>query len=725
MHPPRRFPGIPKSTRSPRGHRGATWLVTLTSLAAAVLAVPFAAPVTSAQAATPVSAAGQWHLNRGRIMDNVVVAPNSTTTVAVAGQGWLPSSNLDSVALNLSAEGETGSGSLSVYASDQSAPTATALSYGTANYQANLVISKVGADGRIKLVNSGTSAARVYLDNQGYTLLIDSSSGGSTYVPVSPTQILTDVTIAPNSTYRMSPLDNGPIPALGVQAVSLSISALSSGTGTVRVYGAGDFTPADATLDYAANTLDQNFAIAKIGTNTLLDGNGNGIVNINNFGSSPVTISVSATGYFSTLATTGALVHPLAPARIAENVSIEAGSSYVLPVLGRGGIPTSKPDAVGINLTARSTDSGVVTVSSSGLVDAGFNTVAYQPNSAVSTFSTARVGCSGQIVLTNTGTSAVTVSVDAYAYFGNPDNTAVAAAGTTAGRIEAVTGVADLSRRTTSDTNNVSVSSCTDDVGTNTISIPRNSASGVSATAAFGTVTIGVPASGTGTTTAGTTVYSGTRPGYSAAVQATDDGGFRALVHIDNVSAPTAYDFPVTLPAGTRLSLDDDGSVGIVKERTDSDGNSYTVQVAQIDKPWAKDAAGVSWPASFRLNGNTVTLTTDLTPVTNASGLTVSPTFPVVADPKYSWGWITGTIYYNRAETNKWRYSGTAITLAWTALAAITAEFGPVGWALGAGGVVAWSYYVTGVARTAYGDGECLKIKSYLAAGHYRGGYCR
>ncbi|MFI9569221.1 hypothetical protein [Streptomyces rishiriensis] len=636
--------------------RGVAWLATVASLAAAVL-VPLAAPATSAQAAASVSPAGQWYLNRGRIMDNVVVAPNSTTTVAVAGQGFLPSSNLASVALNLSAEGETGSGSLKVYASDETEPTATALSYGTANYRANLVISKVGADGRIKLVNTGSSTARVYLDNQGYTFLTSSSTTGSTYVPVAPTQILTNVTIAANSTYRMSPLDNGPIPALGVKAVSLSVAALSSGTGTVRVYAAGDITPADATLDYASNTPDQNFAIAKIGANTLLDANGSGIVNINNFGSSPVTISVAATGYFSNTAA-GALAHALTPARIADNVTIAAGDKYALPVLGQGGIPTSKPAAVGLNLTATSTDAGLLTVSSAGLTDAGYNTVAYQANTPVSTFTTARVGCAGQVVLSNTGASPVTVSVDAYSYFGNPDTSTASAPGTTAATIEKVTGVTDINQKTTSDASNVTVSSCTDDTGTGTVTVPRTASSGVSVTTSSGAVTVGLPATGTGTQSAtGTVVYAGAQSGYSAAVQPTDDGGFRALVTLNDSSSPTSFDFPVTMPSGAKLVAgddDDDGAASIVKESTDADGNTLAGQLAVIEKPWATDAAGVSWPATYTVNGNTLTLHVNLAPVTNASGATVAPTFPVVADPRWKWTcWIhvCGTIYLNRSET--------------------------------------------------------------------------
>ncbi|MGW0580684.1 hypothetical protein ACWD25_33125 [Streptomyces sp. NPDC002920] len=726
----------PVRPRTPR--HGLTGMVAAAGVLGAML-VPLSVPATATAATTTTStvgatatsaAAGQWHMVRGRIMDNVEVAGNTTVTVTVAGKGWLPSSNLASVALNIGAEGRSTTGSLKVYSTDDTEPASTAMSYGTDNYQANLVITKVGADGRIKLVNTGSGAVRVYLDDQGYTLTTAGSTVGGTYVPVDPTQILNNVTVAANSTYRMTPLGQSPVPSSGVQAVSVSVTALSTGTGTVRVYGAGDITPADATLDYAADTIEQNFAIAKIGTNTLLDSAGAGVVNINNFGFSPVTISVAVTGYFTsgTASTTGALVHALTPSRIADTVSIAAGDDFALPVLGQGGIPTSKPAAVGLNLTADSAGAGVITVSSAGLTDTGFNTVAYHADAPISTFTTARVGCSGQVVLTNTGSSAVTVSVDAYAYFGNPDTTATSADGTTAATVENVTGVSDINQQTTSDAGNVAVSSCTDDMGTNTVEVPRTASSGVSLTSMYGTIKVGLPSTGTGTrSVTGTVVYPGSQSGYSTAVQPTDDGGFRALVTLDGSSSPTSYDFPVTLPAGVRMVAgdDSDGTVDIVQDVTAADGTTEAQPLGVIEEPWATDAAGVSWPATYTVNGSTLTLHVDLTPVTDASGTTVSPTFPVVADPRWKWScWrvfcYKGTLYLNRGETANARNAGWISNTLFEACTMIPGLAGAICRALH------WySSYLAGRATRYYAWGGCLKIVLPYGIAQYqqRGAY--
>jgi hypothetical protein len=87
--------------------------------------------------------------------------------------------------------------------------------------------------------------------------------------------------------------------------------------------------------------------------------------------------------------------------------------------------------------------------------------------------------------------------------------------------------------------------------------------------------------------------------------------------------------------------------------------------------------------------------------------------FPVVADPKYTWGWVTGTIYFNKVETKKFA--------AGVGVAAFIATFaGP--WAPLLRGIATWIGVVAG---WAIADGACVKVKSTLQVSEYRGGYCR
>jgi hypothetical protein len=183
------------------------------------------------------------------------------------------------------------------------------------------------------------------------------------------------------------------------------------------------------------------------------------------------------------------------------------------------------------------------------------------------------------------------------------------------------------------------------------------------------------------------------------------DGGLQVLVVIDGADAPSEYRFDMSVPAGATLVATADGGAEVVG----ADGQV----VAGVAPAWALDADGQPVPTRYRIEGTT------LVQVIDHHGAA----YPVVGDPKYTWGWVTGTVYLNRNETNK-LILGTAIT------AIITYGFG--GWA---GGIPA---SVSAVATYHYNEGRCVKVKlrplstkglftwelgSY--GGSHAGGYCR
>jgi hypothetical protein len=163
---------------------------------------------------------------------------------------------------------------------------------------------------------------------------------------------------------------------------------------------------------------------------------------------------------------------------------------------------------------------------------------------------------------------------------------------------------------------------------------------------------------------------------------------------------------------------DDDGTVDIVEETTDADGNTLANQLAVIEKPWATDAAGISWPATYTINGDTLTLHVDLTPTTNASGTTVSPTFPVVSDPKWKWGcWhFCGTLYLNRGETARAR---SKLWIAGTLFGLCTAF--TAGWGITICAALSLKSVVLATRASDYYEwGGCLKIRVPSAFGEYQ-----
>ncbi|WP_157868466.1 hypothetical protein [Streptomyces caatingaensis] len=233
------------------------------------------------------------------------------------------------------------------------------------------------------------------------------------------------------------------------------------------------------------------------------------------------------------------------------------------------------------------------------------------------------------------------------------------------------------------------------EAGRITVTAPASSAGQVKAAAADGT-SLGLQLENAKSVAgvkagAGTVVYSGVARSTDLAVQPTVDGGARTLVTLKDSAASTDQRFALNLPEGALVLPDADGGYHV--SRTTAGGKS--VMVGAIEAPWAKDANGKPVATSYKLEGNTLTQHIETNKDT---------AFPVVADPKITWGNVTGTAYFTKSETKNIAIYG--------ATAAISTKFLPpplnalysVNAAL-----------VSAKAVEARGDGYCLKIK--FAAG--------
>ncbi|WP_395152162.1 hypothetical protein [Ilumatobacter sp.] len=171
-----------------------------------------------------------------------------------------------------------------------------------------------------------------------------------------------------------------------------------------------------------------------------------------------------------------------------------------------------------------------------------------------------------------------------------------------------------------------------------TVSIPTDPADGITVASNGVEIGIGLPgatkADDATVLSAGTAVYTDAAVDTSIAAQALADGSLRALITIEGPNAPTQYRFPIDLPADYRLETQDDGTINII----DASG----VPVSHFDAPWATDVTGAAVPTTLTVDGNTIVQTV------NHTG-----NYPIVADPHYTWGFVTGTVYFNKNETNK------------------------------------------------------------------------
>jgi hypothetical protein len=177
-----------------------------------------------------------------------------------------------------------------------------------------------------------------------------------------------------------------------------------------------------------------------------------------------------------------------------------------------------------------------------------------------------------------------------------------------------------------------------------------------------------------------------------------------AVITLRDASAPTRYDFALSLPTGASALGASNGSVIVLDQHGSALGS--------FSKPWAKDANGKSLATEYNLFGST------LTQVVHTNGAS----FPVTADPKYTWGWATGTAYYNRSETHNIATGSLAGTAVCGGLALVATP------AAGAACLAAWAD-INFQANRAWNQGQCVKLKyavgSFLGAYVYSGGYCR
>lgn len=182
--------------------------------------------------------------------------------------------------------------------------------------------------------------------------------------------------------------------------------------------------------------------------------------------------------------------------------------------------------------------------------------------------------------------------------------------------------------------------------------------------------------------------------------------GAQALIVIEGASAPTEYEFPVQVENGiARLGVTSDGEIEIWSP-------SESHPAATVAPPWAIDANGFAVPTRFEIRGSS------LVQVVDHEGAA----YPVVADPKYTWGWVTGTTYYNRKETRSLKTRSYGYIVAAALCAAFGTQTAGVACAVAGAVVAQWNY----VASNAYGDGKCAKIKiPIMWAYAYSGGYCK
>lgn len=190
------------------------------------------------------------------------------------------------------------------------------------------------------------------------------------------------------------------------------------------------------------------------------------------------------------------------------------------------------------------------------------------------------------------------------------------------------------------------------------MAIPREATDGLGMGVGENQLSIGLPfaseAEGARLEQAGIVSYDNGNESTTVPIMGTD-GGLQINTVVRSSEAPRRYAYPLDLPDGQSLSLANNGGALV--------GDSTGVSVL-IAPPWAKDAFGLSVPTHYEIEGSTLVQVVEFTDDT---------AFPVVADPRFWWGW-------NVFASNR------AVDKALKLIGAGTATVGLVTAALGIGG---------------------------------------
>ncbi len=153
------------------------------------------------------------------------------------------------------------------------------------------------------------------------------------------------------------------------------------------------------------------------------------------------------------------------------------------------------------------------------------------------------------------------------------------------------------------------------------VSVPVDPATGVSLSSDRGTASIGLPFAADAADAVrerpGVVSYDNGNGSRTVPV-VLKDGSVQINTVIENANAPALYDYPITVPDGSTLVANEDGSVFAMDD-------SGAISLL-IGAPWAKDANGKDIPTSYEITGTTLTQKVD-------HSQTKDVTYPVVADP--------------------------------------------------------------------------------------------
>src|SRR3989441_7354555 len=218
---------------------------------------------------------GQYHpVDPWRIYDTRAgagrIGPGQVRNVSIAGQPGVPANGVAAVTLNVTATGGTAASFLTVYPAGIARPATSNVNFAANTAAASLVQVTLGRNGAINIFNAA-GTVDVVLDVSGWTSITgnDSNTAGL-YRALTPSRLLdtrSSTSLGPGQATTVAVLNRGGVPASGVAAVVLNVTATGPTTGSYLTVFPGDGAkPSTSSVNFAAGQTVSNRVIVTVGS---------------------------------------------------------------------------------------------------------------------------------------------------------------------------------------------------------------------------------------------------------------------------------------------------------------------------------------------------------------------------------------------------------------------------------------------------------------------------
>ncbi len=301
------------------------------------------------------------------------VRTDSAISLQVTGRGGVPA-NASAVVMNVTIANPIGSGYVTVWPHGVSRPVVSSVNYsGPRDVQGNEVTVLLGNDGQVDLYTLVQSD--MVADVMGYYEPISTPVSSGRFMPLTPARILDTrngngapvAKLPQGGMITLQVTGRGGVPASGVSAVTLNITATNAAEGYVTVWPAGQPMP-------TASVLNPTAQRTTVPNKVTVPVSGGGQINL--YTLNPTDLIADVSGYYtdsSASPSMDGLFVALTPARVLDTRKVNpflapgAQGTATLRFGGLGGVPTTNVAAVLFNLTGtQSQSAGFVTVYPAG-----------------------------------------------------------------------------------------------------------------------------------------------------------------------------------------------------------------------------------------------------------------------------------------------------------------------------------------------------------------------